>query len=195
LSDPLFGADAGFYVFRLPFYELLQSSLTTLAVITLLAILAFYAYFASLGSVEGWSAKATPHLSVLFLGLVASWGWGFYLDHFGLLYSPQGVVYGAGYAADHVTRIAYCIMVAAAVALCALLALNVLRPRLKSIAIGFGVFATLYIAGVWLAPAIFQRFIVRPNELALETPYLKNNIEFTRKAYKLDRFRKHPIRR
>jgi hypothetical protein len=25
LSDPLFGADAGFYVFRIPFYELLQS--------------------------------------------------------------------------------------------------------------------------------------------------------------------------
>src|ERR1700678_1147476 len=71
LSDPLFGADAGFYVFRLPFYELLQSSLTTLGVITLLAILAFYAYFASLGfsrgrPVEGWSTKAVPHLSSLF---------------------------------------------------------------------------------------------------------------------------------
>ena len=45
LSDPLFGVDAGFYVFRLPFYELLQNSLTTLALITLLAVLAFYAYF------------------------------------------------------------------------------------------------------------------------------------------------------
>ena len=45
LADPLFGRDAGFYVFRLPFYELLQSSLTTLAVITFLVILAFYAYF------------------------------------------------------------------------------------------------------------------------------------------------------
>ena len=28
LSDPLFGVDAGFYLFRLPFYELLQGSLT-----------------------------------------------------------------------------------------------------------------------------------------------------------------------
>jgi uncharacterized protein len=53
LSDPLLGADAGFYVFRLPFYELLQGSLTTLAVITLLVILAFYAYFASLGFSRG----------------------------------------------------------------------------------------------------------------------------------------------
>jgi uncharacterized protein len=192
LSDPLFGADAGFYVFRLPFYELLQSSITTLAVIALLAILAFYAYFASLGfsrgrPVEGWSAKATPHLSLLFFVLVASWGWGFYLDHFELLYSTQGVVYGAGYTADHVTRIAYWIMLAAAGALCALLALNFFRPRLKSIGIGFGLFAALYIAGVWLAPVLFQRFMVQPNELARETPYLKNNIAFTRTAYSLDK--------
>ena len=102
LSDPLFGADAGFYVFRLPFYELLQTSLTTLAIVTLLAMLAFYAYFASLriqprqtgGRLE---RKIAPHLSGLLLVLVASWGWGFYLDHFELLYSTQGVVYGAGY--------------------------------------------------------------------------------------------------
>ena len=59
---------------------------------------------------EGWSAKVVPHLSSLFFVLVASWGWGFYLDHFELLYSTQGVVYGAGYTADHVTRIAYWMM-------------------------------------------------------------------------------------
>jgi hypothetical protein len=64
------------------------------------------------------------------LVLVADWGWGFYLDHFELLYSTQGVVYGAGYTADHVTRIAYWLMVGAASALCALLLLNVFRPRL-----------------------------------------------------------------
>ena len=44
----------------------------------------------------------------------------------------------------------------------------------------------MYFIAVWLAPALFQRFMVQPNELARETPYLKNNIEFTRKAYSLD---------
>jgi uncharacterized membrane protein (UPF0182 family) len=68
LSDPLFGADAGFYLFRLPFYELLQGSLTGLALITLLAVLVFYAYFGLLRlnrskQIAGWSAKAVPHLS------------------------------------------------------------------------------------------------------------------------------------
>ena len=135
---------------------------------------------------EGWSAKAVPHLSILFFVLVASWGWGFYLDHFELLYSTQGVVYGAGYTADHVTRIAFWIMVGAAAALCALLALNIFRPRFRAMVIGSGIYVGLYVIAVWLAPALFQRFAVQPNELARETPYLKNNIEFTRKAYSLD---------
>ena len=192
LSDPLFGVDAGFYLFRLPFYELLQNSLTTLAVITLLAVLACYAYFGlpqfSRGrqQMEGWTAKTAPHLSILFFILVASWGWGFYLDRFELLYSTQGVVYGAGYTADHVTRIAYWIMLGAAVSLCALLVLNFFRPRFKAIVIASGIYVGLYIIAVWLAPALVQRFMVQPNELARETPYLKNNIEFTRRAFSLD---------
>jgi uncharacterized membrane protein (UPF0182 family) len=128
LSDPLFGADIGFYLFRLPFYELLQSGLVALALLTLLAVLAFYTYFGLLrfglgGQTEVPNSKAVPHLSFLLFVLVASWGWGFYLDHYELLYSTQGVVYGAGYTADHVTRVAFWIMACAAAALCALLAL------------------------------------------------------------------------
>ena len=179
LSDPLFGVDAGFYLFRLPFYELLQNSLTALALITLAAVLALYAYFGLLRfsrsrQIKGWGAKAVPHLSTLLVVLVASWGWGFYLDHYQLLYSTQGVVYGAGYTADHVTRTAYWIMTAAAGALCALLVLNIFRPRFRTILIGSGIYVGLYFIAVWLAPALFQRFMVQPNELARETPHLKH---------------------
>ena len=77
-------------------------------------------------------------------------------------------------------------MVGAAAALCALLALNIFRPRFRAIVIGSGIYVALYFIAVLLAPALFQRFTVQPNELARETPYLKNNIEFTRKAYSLD---------
>jgi uncharacterized membrane protein (UPF0182 family) len=61
----------------------------------------------------------------LFCILVACWGWGFYLDRFELLYSTQGVVYGAGYPAVHVTRTAFGIMIGAAAVLCALSVLNI----------------------------------------------------------------------
>jgi hypothetical protein len=188
LSDPLFGADVAFYVFRLPFYELVQSSLTELAMVTLVAVLVFYAYFGLLRP-SRMSPRAIPHLSGLLFLLVASWGWGFYLDHYELLYSTQGVVYGAGYTADHVTRIAYWIMVSAATALCALLVLNIFRSRFRAIVIGSGIYVGFYFIAVWLVPALFQRFMVQPNELARETPYLTNNIAFTRTAYGLDKIK------
>jgi len=35
-------------------------------------------------------------------------------------------------------------------------------------------------------PLLFETFIVKPNELSLEIPYLNHYIGFTRKAYKLD---------
>jgi hypothetical protein len=192
LTDPLYGIDAGFYLFRLPFYELLQSSLTVSALMTLMAVLAFYAYFGLLRfnaseRMEGPGAKTIPHLSVLLLVLVASWGWGFCLDHYELLFSTQGVVYGAGYTAAHVTRVAFYLMTAAAALLCALLAVNIFRPRFRLIAMGSGIYVGLYIIAVLIAPALFQRFAVQPNELALETPYLQNNIALTRRAYQLDK--------
>jgi uncharacterized membrane protein (UPF0182 family) len=190
VSDPLFGVDVGFYVFHLPFYVLLQSSLTLLTILTLGIVLATYVFVelqrASESGRIAIGGNATAHLSVLLFILVANFGWGFYLDHYELVYSTLGVVYGAGYAADHVTRVALWIMVGASAVACALLAFNFFRPRLEMLAVGVGVYVALWIIGVSLVPSVFQKFIVQPSELALETPYLKNYIEFTRKAYQLD---------
>ncbi|MGA3000077.1 UPF0182 family protein, partial [Bradyrhizobium sp.] len=190
VSDPLFGVDVGFYLFHLPFYELLQSSLATLTVLTLAIVLLAYGLFGtwrirgSRGIVASGSSVA--HVSVILFILVATLGWGFYLDHYELVYSTLGVVYGAGYAADHVTRVALWSMVGISAVACALLALNIFRPRFMTLAAGAGVYVVLWIFGVSLAPYFFQKFFVQPSELALETPYLKNYIDFTRKAFQLD---------
>jgi uncharacterized membrane protein (UPF0182 family) len=189
LSDPLFGVDVGFYVFHLPFYGLLQTSLMLLTVLTLAAVLLTYMFFGLLrmngnGKIVADTA-VTSHLCVLLFILVANWGFGLYLDHYNLVYSTLGVVYGAGYTADHVTRIALWIMVAVSAAACALLVLNFFRPRFSALLVGSSIYVALYVVGILLLPAIFQKFFVQPSELALETPYLKNYIEFTRKAYQL----------
>ena len=55
--------------------------------------------------------------------------------------------------------------------------------------IGAAVYIGVYILGIVIVPALVQKFIVQPNELSLETPYLKNYIDLTRKAYKLDSIR------
>jgi uncharacterized membrane protein (UPF0182 family) len=190
ISDPLFGVDVGFYVFHLPFYLLLQSSLTALTLLTLAIVLGLYVFFglqrASGSGRIAVSGNALSHLSVLLFILVAGFGWGFYLDHYELVYSTLGVVYGAGYAADHVTRVTLWIMVGISAVACVLLALNFFRPRLKILAMGAGAYVALWIIGLTLLPFAFQKFFVQPSELALETPYLRNYIDFTRKAFQLD---------
>ena len=190
VADPLFGVDLGFYFFRLPFYELLQSSLTFLTVAAL-AILGFVAFLGLRQSKPGQKFtigdNTARHLVVLLFVLAATVGWGFYLDHYELVYSTLGVVYGAGYAAAHVTRITLWIMVGASMLACALLVFALFRlPRFKAVAIGIGIYAVLYLVGVLALPHLFQSFVVQPSELSLETPYLTHYIEFTRKAYNLD---------
>ena len=56
LSDPIFGADVGFYLFRLPLYELIQNGLTGLTFITFLLISLAYG---SLGALQ-IGANAPP---------------------------------------------------------------------------------------------------------------------------------------
>jgi uncharacterized membrane protein (UPF0182 family) len=191
VSDPLFGVDVGFYVFHLPFYELLQTSLTLLTVLTLGIVLSIYVFLglrrASGSGRIDIGGNVVSHLSVLLFILVANFGWGFYLDHYELVYSTLGVVYGAGYAADHVTRVALWVMFGASGVACALLALNFFRPNLKILGAGAAAYVALWAIGVSVAPFVFQEFVVQPSELALETPYLKNYIDFTRKAFQLDK--------
>ena len=191
VSDPLFGVDVGFYLFHLPFYVMLQSSLTLLTILTLGIVLSIYVFLGVQRAVGAGriaiGGNATSHLTVLLFILIANFGWGFYLDHYELVYSTLGIVYGAGYAADHVTRVALWIMVGASALGCVLLVLNFFRLRLKMLAIGSGVYVTLWIIGVPLAPFVFQKFVVQPSELVLETPYLKNYINFTRRAFQLDK--------
>lgn len=189
IADPLFGVDLGFYVFRLPFYELLQGSITVLTV-SALAILTFCSVFGvrQLKSSGKFTVPvgARRHFMVLLFILVANLGWGFILDHYELVYSTLGVVYGAGYAAAHVTRAALWVMTGASALACVFLAIGFVHTRTKYIVAGIVAYAALYIIAVMALPGLFETFMVKPNELSLEMPYINHYIAFTRRAYKLD---------
>ena len=190
LLDPLFRIDVGFYLFRLPFYELLQGSFVYLTIIALAVVLISYTSFGLLGLRPGGKLVVQrnigQHVSVLLFILIANWGWGFNLDRYDLVYSTLGVVYGAGYTASHVTMTVLWIMVGVSVVAAALLAINFFRPRFKAVTLGAAVYAVLYVAGMIVLPQLFQKFVVQPSELSMELPYLKSYIQFTRKAYGLD---------
>ena len=122
-SDPVFGLDVGFFLFSLPFYHLLQRSLAVLTALAILGVAFQYVYFEAVrlrnGRPFAGTGNAAPHLSVLFFILAATFGCGFYLDRFALLYSTMGVVHGVGYTADHVTMIALWVMIGISAVACA----------------------------------------------------------------------------
>jgi uncharacterized membrane protein (UPF0182 family) len=44
----------------------------------------------------------------------------------------------------------------------------------------------VYVVGVYIVPAYVTSFIVKPNELERETPYIEQNIAWTRRAFGLE---------
>jgi uncharacterized membrane protein (UPF0182 family) len=188
--DPIFNTDIGFYLFRLPFYELIQNALTGLAVATLLVTFIAYAYLGALPFGKGPSQRnrwrIMGHLSILFLFFIGTWAWGYYLDRFELLYATRGVVYGMGYTDDHVTRIVLWIMLLASAALGLIILINLLTRRFRITLVAVGCYFALSVVILLFLPGLVQKYKVAPNELELETPYLRHNIASTRKAFQLD---------
>ncbi|MGF1671290.1 MAG: UPF0182 family protein, partial [Balneolaceae bacterium] len=189
-NDPIFGKDIGFYLFQLPFWELVQSSLVVITFLTL-AILAMAYFFTGLVSMEprkGLTAKPEilNHLKLnasLWLAMLA---WGFYLDRYALLFKADGIVFGAGYTDMTIVLPTIWIMVV----LLLILSLLVFISRwvnFGKIIPGTAILAVaILILGQLIIPGIVQNFNVNPNELQLETPYLEHNIGMTRLAYDLN---------
>ena len=191
ITDPIFHTDVGFYLFRLPFYKLLQDSMLGLAFLTVVIISVIYIWAGAFQLAPPRSVhvnrRTIGHLSVLVAIVFGTWAWGYYLDRYELMYSAQGVVYGVGYTAYHMTRISLWIMFFASIGLAVATLLNIfIRKFITLVTIIVGYFL-LYFVILIILPTIVQKFWVEPSELERETPYLKNNIEFTRKAFQLDK--------
>jgi uncharacterized membrane protein (UPF0182 family) len=122
VADPLHGIDVGFYVFHLPFYQMLQTSVMLLTVLTICGVGLVYSFFQAIslsrGNSGGLNRPEVSHLSVLLFIFVADWGIGLLLAHYELVYSTMGVVYGAGYTAANLTNVALWGMVILSVIAC-----------------------------------------------------------------------------
>lgn len=189
-ADPMFGKDIGFYLFQLPFWELLQSSLLILTFLTTAILAIVYLFTGLLGFQPGKSFTASKpilnHLSInggLWLFFLS---WGFYLDRYGLLFKPGGIVSGATYTDITIELPALWILFIIAIAL----GVMVIASRWISfgkILPGLAILGVLvFAAGRVVLPGVVQSFSVDPNELELETPYMENNIEMTRLAFGID---------
>ena len=137
------------------------------------------------------SSAARAHLMVLGALLFFAFAYQARLSMYDLLYSSRGLVDGAGYADVHATLpVLWILLVLTALVGLALLA-GARSGRLRPAIYGVLALVGVWIVGLAVYPAIVQQFIVGPNELDKERPYIARSIEATRRAYALDRFEEH----
>ncbi len=180
LSDPIFGLDAAFYVFRLPFYRfLLNWSLSLLGVAV--AVAAFVYLLRRAIRYPGPSLHLAALGAALSLLLAAR----IQLARFGLLDSARGVVFGAGYTDVHARLPLYHVYSLAFVLCGATLLVGAILRRWRP-AIAAAALALIAVVVGPAYPALVQRYVVAPNELAAERPYIETNIAFTRYAFGLE---------
>lgn len=185
LADPIFGLDASFYVFRMPVYSLLAGWLLALVLVGLIGTAIACAVLGTLRS-----QRAIAHLSVLgalSLGLIAAHYW---LARLGLLTSARGVVFGAGYTDVHARIPLYNLLTAVVLLAAALCLANIFIRRWRFLLIVGSAWLLAAIVGP-IYPAILQRYVVAPNELAAERPYIRHAITFTRYAFGLENIQEY----
>lgn len=191
-EDAIFGQDVGFYVFTLPMLDLLQTYVFGLLVLA--TAISAGLYLASKAfEIEGFKVRLNTrpriHLSLLLVGIVATKAFDYYLAAFDLLFSTRGAVFGAAYTDVHASLPALRIMMVLSALVALALLVNLFRPAIRFAMIGIAVLLVASVVVGSVYPNLIQEYIVRPNELERELPYVANHIEATRKAYGLDHVR------
>ncbi|MEA2175024.1 MAG: uncharacterized protein QOD00_2616 [Blastocatellia bacterium] len=191
--DPIFNKPVGFYLFTLPVHQLLSWWLTVLAFITL-AGAALYV----VGTLSSSTKKTTftdaaqrktryAVISCALAGYLLMLAWRFYLSRFPYLWEDHQIFTGvnyteANYVLPGLTFVSIALIIAALIAVINAFTERRLRMLLFAVALPL----VVYVVAVGLIPGYVTSFIVKPNELGRETPYIEHNINWTRRAYKLD---------
>ncbi|MFH2034612.1 MAG: UPF0182 family protein [Candidatus Margulisiibacteriota bacterium] len=198
MQDPVFFKDIGFYLFSFPLLQYLQGFLFTSCLISLCIAVWIYLLdgsisFSGLKLDLGRGAKS--HLYILAAALVLLFAWGLWLGELQVLYSTRGVVFGAGYTDVKAQILGYNLQIYLLVILAALVLYSIFRKTIRLPLIGLGIYLLIAVVMGGIYPAILQNFQVKPNEITLESPYIANNIKFTRLAYGLDKIeeREFPV--
>ena len=189
--DPLFGRDIGFYLFQLPAISLVLDTLTTLTGLTLVVVGVTHVLRGVLtlagrpAYMEPGAARHIGALIAVFFVLSAVRLW--FVGSAELLYSTTGPLFGASYTDVHVRLPGIRLSALAGLVAAGLVIYGLTRGKL----VWYTFLATVGLLAVnitarGLVPAAVQKFVVAPNELVRETPYLRHHIDFTRRAWRLD---------
>jgi uncharacterized membrane protein (UPF0182 family) len=189
--DPIFGRELAFYLFTLPAWHMVVDWITTLAVIAC-GIAIFFVVITG-GTRILSRGRATPGtaawrgLSISFAALLLALAARVYIGRFDRLFTDHVVFTGITYTDAHVTLTGSVVIAVALAAGAATALVNaVAAPRLRWLVAAL-VPAAVSVVAVTVISSYVSGFIVKPNELVRERPYIAHNIEMTRRAFALDR--------
>ena len=196
-ADPILGRDVSFYVFSLPFLQLVRGLGQTLVVLAALVSGALYLLSGSLTSGFPARMSMTPaarrHLALLaavFLLLLA----------IGRVAQPVGAAASAARRSSTARATPTstagcrrrCCWRSSAVIGAGLALLQAFTPRNWPIPVAVALYLVVSVGGE-IYSTMLQRFVVTPNEQAREAPYIQHNIEATRRAFALDQVEEREI--
>ncbi|MCU1241258.1 MAG: hypothetical protein JWO71_1984 [Candidatus Acidoferrum typicum] len=189
--DPIFGKPLNFFLFTLPAWQLFVGWLLTLAALTC-ALAVFFILIT--GGTRAFAGRSRTYLalpwhglSITFALLLLVLAMRVYLDRFEQLFDGHTIFAGVTYSDAHVMLPGMLVVCAALVLGAVIAAVNAVRvPRGRWIAAAILPAALCYVS-LQIVGWYVNSFIVKPNELVREQPYIANNIALTRQAYGLDR--------
>ncbi|TSC95764.1 MAG: hypothetical protein Athens101410_351 [Parcubacteria group bacterium Athens1014_10] len=198
--DPIFNRDLSFYFFDLPFIQFAVGLGFWMIIVCLISAALSYSArgAANLGrsafNMAGISKflfitkQAKIHISILIALLFVLLSFNtFAVKIPSLLYSSMGSFTGAGYTEINAILPFLKILGIIAFAAAILTIVNIFKSSNRFIFIAVGAYILISILGGAVYPALIQKFVVLPNELAKETTYIEYNIKATREAFGLDK--------
>jgi uncharacterized membrane protein (UPF0182 family) len=192
--DPIFGRPLHFYLFSLPAWELVTGWLLVLAVLA--CVLAFFFILINGGiHFAAGRGRSVPlpwrGFSIAFAFLLLVIAVRVYLSRFDALFEAHTIFSGVTYTDAHITLFGL-LLVCWALVLGTIICLAnlVVAPRIRWLVFAILPAVVCYI-GVQLVGWYVGNFIVKPNELVRERPYIANNIDLTQRGYGLDRISRH----
>ncbi len=190
--DPIFHRPLNFYLFTLPAWQLLAGWLMMLAVVACIGATGFLLLSSSTraatqGRTSFSFALPWRGLSLSFAFLLLILAVQVYLNRFDTLLGTHTIFSGVNYTDAHVKITGMLIVAIALIFGACVAAFNAFAaPRASRLVLAiFPALACFFIVQViaWYVSS----FIVKPNQLNKELPYIAQNIQWTRRAWDLDR--------
>ena len=189
--DPVFGKPLNFFLFTLPAWQLVVGWVFALAVMTCVLAVFFLLITGGTRAVAGrrgsYGTLPWRGLSITFAILLLVLAMRANLGRFERLFEGHTIFAGVTYSDAHIMLPGMLVVCAALILGAVIAAANAVRGARGSWIAAAILPAALCYVCLQVVGWYVSSFIVKPNELVREQPYIADNIALTRQAYGLDR--------